>query len=277
MSDGEKKQATEVDGSRMFKEVDLSTANPEGRFSGLADNYAKFRPTYPKDAIDYIFGLCKFTDHSVMTDVGCGTGISSRIFADRGVHVIGVEPNKDMRDSAQAEVDRVGGENQEYRDGNAENLPLHDGEVDCVLAAQAFHWFNKDSALHEFLRVLKPGGWVILMWNERDEEDTFTSAYGRLLRTLPETASVELPRGSAGDALIVSKQYKNANKTLFKNAQTLDCDGLIGRAFSASYAPKEPGLAAEFKDKLRALFAEYAQNGHVVLHYETSVYSGQKP
>lgn len=259
---------------------DLSKANPEGRFTGLAENYAKFRPTYPKDSIDHVFKLCELGSDSLVVDVGCGTGISSRLFAERGVRVLGVEPNKDMRERAQAEakqVDVTSVVSLEYVDGTAQKIPLSDGTADVVLAAQAFHWFDPENSLREFLRVLKPGGWVILVWNERDEADAFTRAYGDLLRTLPETASVELPRGTAGLALLESSLYEKATKTCFKNEQTVDCDGLIGRAFSASYAPKEPGMAAQFTEQLKKLFADSERNGHVILRYETSVYSAQKP
>lgn len=256
-------------------ERDLSKANPEGRFTGLADNYAKFRPTYPKEAIDHVFELCALSEDSVIADIGCGTGISSRLFAERGVKVIGVEPNQDMHERAQAEASKTH-ERLEYVDGTAEKVPLSDGTADVVLAAQAFHWFNPENALREFVRVLKPEGWVVLIWNERDESDGFTKAYGDILRTLPETASVELPRGSAGVALIESSLYRSAKKTLFKNAQALDEEGLIGRAFSASYAPKEPPMVLQFTQQLKKLFSEFEENGHVVLCYETSVYSGQK-
>lgn len=277
MSSRETQQAQGSDDSRRSEnEIDLSKANPEGRFTGLADTYAKFRPTYPKDAIDHVFELCKLGADSLVVDVGCGTGISSRLFAERGVRVVGVEPNRDMRDRAQAEANGSSGVRLEYVDGTAEKIPLSDGTVDVVLAAQAFHWFNPETSLREFRRVLKPGGWVILVWNERDEADAFTKEYGDLLRTLPETASVELPRGTAGVALIESSLYQGAKKTLFKNAQTLDCEGLIGRAFSASYAPKEPEMVAQFTEQLKKLFSASEQNGHVVLRYETSVYSGQK-
>src|ERR1043166_6631807 len=82
---------------------DLSNCNPTGRFSGLADLYAKYRPSYPDAALDLIPTRGRLGPTSLLVDVGCGTGISSRLFALRGVPVLGIEPNADMRTRADAE------------------------------------------------------------------------------------------------------------------------------------------------------------------------------
>src|SRR5262249_9621479 len=69
---------------------------------------------------------------------------------------------------------------------------------------------------------------------------------------------------------------QDAERAVFRNEQTLHEEGLLGRAFSASYAPREPGQAAEFAAALRAVFARYQRQGEVVLRYETSVYLGRR-
>ncbi len=253
--------------------TELSKTNPTSRFSGLSEVYAKSRPGYPTDAIDFILSHCSLTNESTLIDIGSGTGISSRLLSARGPNVIGVEPNDDMR--GQAEGEGPDTENLSYIKGSAEKTSLLDNVADAVLCAQAFHWFRATEALTEFRRVLKPGGWVILMWNERDESDSFTREYGSLLRELPETAAVEVPRGSAGQALIDSKMFSEQLLKTFSNQQTVDEEGLIGRAFSASYAPKGKDEAAKFTLKLRQLFDEFAQNGKVSLIYQTSVYVGK--
>jgi ubiquinone/menaquinone biosynthesis C-methylase UbiE len=79
---------------------------------------------------------------------------------------------------------------------------LSDSVADAVLAAQAFHWFNCELALCEFHRILKPDGWVVLVWNERDESDPFTAAYSAVIRTAPEAERLELNRGQAGEPLL---------------------------------------------------------------------------
>lgn len=162
------------------------------RFSGLADIYAKARPTYPDAAIGYIMDICKLGDSSQMADVGCGTGISSQLFAEHGLQVIGVEPNHDMRQKAAEIIERIKPPGQlRLLNGTAENTTLEDSSVDAVLCAQAFHWFDAELALKEFHRILKPGGWTVLIWNERDESDHFTRAYGDAFRKLSEIDKVE--------------------------------------------------------------------------------------
>jgi SAM-dependent methyltransferase len=175
--------------------ADLSQQRPTERFSGLEDLYAKHRPSYPADAIDFIVRLCGLNGSTTLVDVGCGTGISTRQFAERGIPVLGIEPNDDMRAKADAESSPPGTPVPVYRKGTAEATGLPDGSAAAVLAAQAFHWFDPPAALREFRRILRPGGHAVLMWNERDNADPFTADYGRVIRSRPEAAKVEGPRG----------------------------------------------------------------------------------
>ncbi|MBS1998107.1 MAG: class I SAM-dependent methyltransferase [Cyanobacteria bacterium SZAS LIN-2] len=255
--------------------------NPTGRFSGLAETYARCRPSYPSDAIDFIIALSGVDNDSLIADIGCGTGISSRLFAERGLKVLGIEPNDDMRQKAEAE-EKIA--SLHYLEGTAEETTLADESVDLIVCAQAFHWFEPTAALAEFKRILKPGGWVALMWNERDENDPFTQMYGDLFRTLPETEAVEMPRGKAGNALLESDLFENRQRDLFISSQILDEDGLVGRAFSASYAPKDEPRRSRFEASLRTLFHAFAesdgsQDGKpavVTMHYATSIYTGRR-
>ena len=257
---------------------DVEHFNPTGRFSGLADTYAKHRPDYPAAAVEHIIRQCALTGEALLVDVGCGTGISTRQFAARGVQVIGVEPNDAMRSRAEAEPYPAGPAPAtiRYVKGTAEATGLPDGCATAVLAAQAFHWFDAPAALREFHRLLQYGGWVALMWNERDESDSCTAAYGEVMRTGPGAAAVEEPRRGAGEALLHSPLFVEAYKMLFHHEQALDEEGLLGRAYSASYAPREPRAVEAFTAQLRDVFARYQQAGRVVLRYETDVYFGKR-
>lgn len=243
------------------------------RFSGLADMYAKARPTYPDVAIDYIMDICKLTGKSQLADVGCGTGISSQLFAERGIQVTGVEPNADMRNKAAELIDKVKPGSLNLVEGTAENTSLKDSSVDAVLCAQAFHWFKPDLALREFHRILKPEGWTVLVWNERDESDAFTRAYGDAFRKLTEIDKIEETHATSGIPLLTSEYFTKGELTRFENEQVLDREALILRAFSASYAPKEAGLANRLKDMLNKDFERFQSNGEVTLKYSVAVYS----
>jgi SAM-dependent methyltransferase len=257
--------------------ADLSINNPTGRFTGLAETYAKYRPSYPASALDFIVTRCELGPHKLLADVGCGTGISSRLFAERGVPVIGIDPNDEMRCQAERTPTSVGSPCPSYRKGRAEETELPDSSVDAVLAAQAFHWFAAETALPEFRRILKPNGWVILMWNERDETDPCTADYGRVIRSAPDATAVEAPRGRSGTILLTSPLFVDAARFPFTNEQVLDAEGLLGRAFSASYAPREPVVAHDFATALQHVFTRWQSDGLVTLRYETAVYLARSP
>src|SRR5262245_34135131 len=241
--------------------------DPTSRFTGLADVYARSRPDYPKHALDFIVTRCALVAGAIIVDVGCGTGISSRLLAERGLCVIGIEPNADMRERAAAEqgTRKKPGFSEkpgffdapapEYRPGRAEATGLPDACADAVVAAQSAHWFNLDAAFAEFHRILKPGGCVVLMWNERDETDVFTAEYGDVIRSTPGAAALEAMRQAAGEPLLTCPLFAGAQRTLFAHAQVLDEAGMIGRALSVSYAPREAAEIERYKIALRAAFA----------------------
>jgi SAM-dependent methyltransferase len=255
---------------------ELSKMNPTGRFTGLADVYAQHRPDYPTEAIDAIMKQCGLGQNSLLVDVGCGTGTSSLLFARRGVAVVGIEPNEDMRRRAAAVAIPESCPTPQYRQGRAEATGLADRSADAVLAAQAFHWFEPDKALREFHRLLKAGGWVILMWNERDESDGFTAAFGTVMRWSKEAERLEDLRRQAGAPLLISPLFRGSHRLSFGHEQVLDEDGTVGRAVSASYAPTAPDEVEAFQEALRRLFHKHQSQGRVTLRYTTSVYLGQR-
>jgi len=242
--------------------------------------YAKARPGYPSDAIDFIVSQCNLAGESILVDVGCGTGISTRIFAERGIKVIGIEPNEDMRKTAQSKESEKKTEpgyvTPDYREGTGEDTRLADKSADAILSAQAFHWLDAEKAFEEFHRILKPGGYVVLMWNERDESNAFTKGYGDLFRTFPETSKVEMKRGVAGEPILSCPLFENASRTNFYNEQEMDLDLVINRAFSASYAPKDAAGVAQLTQQFTDLFNESQSNGLVTMKYETSVYLARR-
>jgi SAM-dependent methyltransferase len=255
---------------------DLSRLDPAARFSGLAELYAKCRPTYPDSVVAFILDRCGLKPDALLADIGCGTGISTRLFALRGVRVLGIEPNDDMRRRAGAEPLPEGAPVPGYQAGTAEATGLAPASVDAVLAAQAFHWFEPEAALCEFHRILRPGGWAALVWNERDPSDPFTAAYGAIVGASAEARAVEGPRAEAGRALLRSPWFEQAGRTLFANEQELDCEGMLGRAFSASYAPRAGAAAERFAADLEGVFARFERGGRVVLRYQTSVWTARR-
>jgi SAM-dependent methyltransferase len=213
----------------------------------------------------------------LLVDVGCGTGISARAFATQGLHVIGIEPNAAMRAAAESWPVERGGADVKYLEGRAEATGLDSGVADAVVSAQAFHWFEPVPALAEFHRLLKPGGWVILMWNERDERDPFTALYGSVIRSAKDAAAIENARGGqAANSLLQSPLFRDASLVTFAQHQSVDLEGLLGRAFSTSYAPTDANEINRWSERLKALFLGHNQEGKVLICYETSVYTARR-
>ncbi|MGC8713599.1 MAG: class I SAM-dependent methyltransferase [Leptodesmis sp.] len=125
-------------------------------FSDRGEDYEKYRPIYPASAIDTILSDLGYLSQIVAADVGAGTGIGARLLADRGIQVLAIEPNEDMRTAATSH------ENVEFLVGTAEQIPLDSASVDLVTSFQAFHWFDFDKSLKEFRRILKPSGRLAL-------------------------------------------------------------------------------------------------------------------
>jgi ubiquinone/menaquinone biosynthesis C-methylase UbiE len=250
--------------------------NPTGRFTGLADKYARYRPSYPAEAMDCLIRECDLAPGALVVDVGCGTGISTRLLAERGLHLIGVEPNDDMRKTAaQAASGRELGR-IEYRVGSAEATGLDSGIAQAVTAFQAFHWFDGPRALAEFHRVLAPRGCVALMWNDRDDGDPLGRAYHDILSSTKEGQAVAASWRNSSLQLFHSTLFEQPRTFTFASEQVLDEDGLIGRAFSASYAPREPALVATTTADLRAAFSRFQVEGKVRMRYQVSLFVARR-
>lgn len=251
--------------------IDVVGHNPTGRFDGLARGYAQYRPDYPARAIEWIIERLPGRTGTII-DVGCGTGISSRQLAGAGARVIGIEPNESMRVEAEAQHTP----HVEYRASRAEATGLEAGCADGVVAAQAFHWFDADAALREFHRLLRAGGWLTLLWNDHDLADPFTAAYWRTHQQFtPEPNVIARPHRETGEVLLSDPRFGDAVRRDTPHVQTVDEQGLLGRAFSASFAPKECGASARFADALRELFRTWSSGGTVAIRYQTTAYQAR--
>ena len=249
--------------------------DPTQRFSNRVENYARFRPHYPRAVLQFLETECGLTGSSVVADVGSGTGILSEMFLERGNRVFGVEPNEEMRKAGERLLERY--PNFTSVAGTAEDTTLDTRSVDFVVAAQAFHWFDAARSRVEFARILKPGGWVALVWNLRRKDATpFLVAYERLLETYrTDRGEVEIWRQDEGmaESLFGSCSFGRAT---FDNEQVLDLDGLKGRLFSISYVPAkgEPG-SEEMLREAEKLFRKHEADGAVTIEYDTRVYYGR--
>jgi SAM-dependent methyltransferase len=249
--------------------------DPTERFTDRVDYYAKYRPSYPRAVLDLLEAECGLESASVIADVGSGTAILSELFLENGIRVLGIEPNREMREAGER---RLGGHPRFTSvAGKAEDTTLESASVDFVTAGQAFHWFDPERARVEFTRILKPTGWVVLVWNLRRKDETpFLAAYERLLQTYrTDRGETEFWRRSdeMARAFFNLGSFETAS---FDNVQVLDLDGLKGRLLSVSYVPArgEPGTA-EMLRAAEEIFEDHEADGRVRVEYDTKVYYGR--
>ena len=249
--------------------------DPTRRFSNRVEDYIRYRPGYPRALLGLLEDECGLTPAAVVADVGSGTGILSELFLRNGNRVYGVEPNREMREAGERLLAAY--ENFVSVDGRAEGTTLADASADFVTAGQAFHWFDPAAARREFIRILRPGGWAVLVWNDRRTEGTpLLAEYERLLLedgTDYREVSSKWAEGESINALFGGGEVRVRQ---FDNEQVLDFDGLKGRLASASYAPKpgHPNYEPLMRE-LAALFDRRQRQGHVVVEYDTKVFYGQ--
>ncbi|HEY2807555.1 MAG TPA: class I SAM-dependent methyltransferase [Steroidobacteraceae bacterium] len=248
--------------------------SPTERFSSRVDNYVRYRPSYPPEAIGLLQQRCGLNLRAAVADLGSGTGILTRLLLPCAAQVMAVEPNDPMRAAAEAAL----AEDPAFMSvkGTAEATTLGGASIDLVVAGQAFHWFEVGRARAEALRITRPGAHAALLWNEHPPRGSpFLTDYERLLRR----------HASEYDAVVGGRVHEPAMREYlggamecvsFPNQQSFDFEGLLGRCMSSSYAPEpghpehEPLLAG-----LARLFVAHQNEGRILFPYVTLVYFAQ--
>jgi SAM-dependent methyltransferase len=246
---------------------------PTKRFSSRVENYVRFRPSYPREVIPVLEQECGLARSTVIADIASGTGLFTRLLLEHGNRVFGVEPNPDMRRAGEAFLG--GFPNFVSIDGTAEHTTLSDDSVDLITCAQAAHWFDRDKAMQEFQRILKPSGYLVLIWNDRRAGNSFSGSYEDLVVKYGTDYSEVQRLGRVIDGGEFFRALPCQKRTL-RNYQDLDYSSLEGRLLSSSYAPQhgEPGCE-QMLGELRNIFAQHEENGLVRMEYDTNVYFGR--
>lgn len=262
----------------------FKTIKPLYRFSERAENYAKYRPSYPAAAIDTILvELCGPSSPLRAADIGAGTGIASRQLAERGVYVLGIEPDPAMRQAA-APHPLV-----ELREGTAEATNLPDASVDLVTCFQSFHWFDPMQSIKEFHRILKPSGRLVLVWNHLDRADEFTASCIRLVNQVlfpnPLTRFVRIVLNLEASNFIKHwywlrwrflhylPNFVNLRCHRFTFKHEFDLSGLIGLVMSQSIVPVSGSAPQQLASDLKQLYKRSCNlGGFVNLTYCTTIY-----
>jgi SAM-dependent methyltransferase len=252
----------------------MPARNPTERFSDRVDNYVRYRPGYPPEVVDLLRRECGLTPQTVVADIAAGTGIFTRLLLENGNRVFAVEPNAGMRQACEKNL--AGFSRFTSVAGTAESTTLPDHSVKMITAAQAAHWFDRGRARQEFVRILQPGGFTVLIWNERRTDSTpFLRDYEHMLMDYgTDYIEVRHERTTAEiDAFFNPSPFREAE---FGVRQRFDYAGLEGRLLSSSYVPASghPRYAAMLQE-LSRMFEQYQQGGFVELEYNTRVFYGK--
>jgi ubiquinone/menaquinone biosynthesis C-methylase UbiE len=249
------------------------------RFSNRVEYYVKSRPRYPNAVLEFCQAELSLQPADPIADIGSGTGFLTELFLQNGNTVFAVEPNDPMRQAAEKKLAHL--QNFLSVNGTAEQTGLPAGSIGFVVAGQAFHWFDRVKARIEFQRILRPGGHVVLVWNEHNTDPStggFTAAYDAVVNEFAtDRQKVRREGVTADDSKAITDFFAPAVHKIkkFDNPQTLDLEGVLARALSSSYLPL-PGQPRcdEMLDRLREIFRLTSKNGVVVQQYVTKVYYG---
>ncbi len=244
------------------------------RFSSRVNDYVRFRPSYPKEVTETLKRECGLTRDSVIADIAFGTGIFTRLLLEHGNPVFGVEPNPDMRRAGEEFLKAY----PKFKSvsGTAEATTLPDKSVDLITAAQAAHWFDRDKAMREFQRILRPDGFMVLIWNDRKMTGSrFSEAYELLVEKYGTDYSEVQRLGRTVEGGEFFQEFKCEKRTL-PNYQDFDYESIEGRLLSSSYAPQRgDAVCAAMLADLRRIFDQCQQGGRVRMEYDTNIYFGK--
>ena len=248
--------------------------DPTQRFSPRVADYVRYRPTYASSVIDVLDRRVGLGPQSTVADIGAGTGIATALLLARGWTVFAVEPNANMR--AVAEQRLAAEYPTTFRSvvGRAEATTLGDHSVDLVVCAQAFHWFDAPATAQEFTRILRPGGYVAVLRNERSRTSSpFLRGYDDVLSRLTREYRENAQRRQSVDPTQLAGLFGGeVERHVGPNDQVLDWVSFRGRVMSASYVPL-PGQQGHdaLIAALHGLFDRYQSGGVVQIDTQTEL------
>jgi SAM-dependent methyltransferase len=251
----------------------MSGPDSTQRFSDRVEAYLAGRPRYPAAIVGHLRDCGALPARGVVADIGVGTGLSAEPFLAAGHRVIGVEPNAPMRAAGSEFLACF--PNFEARDGSADATGLETGSIDLVIAAQAFHWFDTARFRAESFRILRPGGWAALIWNDRDLSGTrFLAGYEALLVEYGNDYLRIRYKHHGTDAIPIYFGGRAPVAAEFRHQRRMDWAMVAALAGSASYLPA-PGQPrhADLMVALRLLFDAEASNGSIEMRYTCRVHA----
>jgi SAM-dependent methyltransferase len=241
-------------------------------YTDRAARYARYRWDYAAQAIDAIFSITGIGLTSCAADVGSGTGILTRHLVDRVRSVYAVEPDVSMRWWAEQALANAPTFNSVA--GSAQTTTLPDRSVDLIVVGQALHWFDPLPSRQEFLRILIPGGWLAVLWNQGTD-----AALAQALSALctPENGwdtSIPNQRREVkpfdfyfGHAAYLQREFAAVKRETWEE--------FFGALCSDSHAPAETQPSFErLRNAAWQVFRAHSEDGFITVRYRTHLVLG---
>ena len=234
-------------------------------FEDSVADYDANRPGYPGPLYDFLIAECNMDAHSVIVDVGAGTGKGSDPLLDRGLKITPIDAGEKMLTRAPRHERRM------PIVAGAEEMPLRGATVDLIICAQSFHWFATTKTLSEFARVLKPEGRLALFWNTRRSEPHHQKLYEDLIVKYNPAHDCAYRRKDWSDLIERGGTFRMLQRASYEHAQTMSVEAWQGLARSTSYIRciGDEKLAA-FEKELGDIMA--SQTESIDLQYTTNVW-----
>jgi ubiquinone/menaquinone biosynthesis C-methylase UbiE len=236
-------------------------------FDVAAADYERARPSYPPESIDVLRRELGLGPGMRVCDLAAGTGKLTRLLVATGADVVAVEPVVGMRAQLSEVLPEI-----ETLDGTAEAIPLDAGSLDAVTVAQAFHWFRFDEALAEIGRVLRPGGGLAILFNQRDEREPWVVAMNEVIQW--HTRTVSRYQATDWTAVLQGAGYEGVGYESVEWTQPLTRDLLASRVRSVSYVADESAdVQQDYVDRVLTLVQDFDDT--FTLPYVTHVWFAQ--
>ncbi|HSF81707.1 MAG TPA: class I SAM-dependent methyltransferase [Anaerolineales bacterium] len=239
-------------------------------FSSKAERYAKYRWRYASQSIQTIFEVTRITKESRVADIGAGTGILTKDFAGKVRQIVAVEPNAEMRRIARRELEQH--PDIQVIAGRAEATALVGHQIDLITVAQALHWFEPEAARKEFLRIVKPGGWLAILRNYGTDHE-LNEALEKAYPAENDTVALMIGQSQPSSFYYGAGKYQKEDFPFTLHAAW---EEFIGALSTASSAPDEGSpLYGDFERSARRVFDDFSVDQLIELHGMTELFLGQ--
>jgi ubiquinone/menaquinone biosynthesis C-methylase UbiE len=249
--------------------IDERIPAPANAFGLVAADYERARPSYPMESIELLRRELRLAPGRVVCDLAAGTGKLTRLLIGTGATVVAVEPVAGMRAQLSEVLPDI-----EVRDGTAEALPFADASVDAVTVAQAFHWFRFDEALAEIRRVVRPGGALAIVFNERDERTAWVKEWNDAVEW--HGRRIAMYQTTDWASLLATHGFDDGGEAHIEWVQPVTRELMAARVRSVSYiADESPEVQQSYVDRVLALTDGFAEPFE--LPYVTHVWWARRP